>query len=370
MKVAFDHQIFTLQSYGGVSRYISNLINFLSKNNIDARAYTGTHHNNYILDLPNNCVKGRYVKQYPAKTKELFYLVNHFLTQTQINFWKPDIVHETYYSALPIINSNSIRVVTAHDMIHELFKGNFSESNKTAKRKREAFKRTDHILSISENTKKDLIDIYGIDKSKISVVHNGVDIERFQQQDYLDLNIDFPYILYVGKRSGYKNFHRFIEACSQSKVIKNKIKILAFGGGDFSNEELLAMKNLGFSDGSIKQLGGDDKVLASLYTNAICFVFPSLYEGFGLPPLEAMASGCPVVSSNTSSMPEVINKAGEFFNPSITGEICNAIERVINSEERRSELIDLGYKNVSLFSWDKCALGTINVYKNLTGSGI
>ena len=368
MKVAFDHQIFTLQSYGGVSRYISNIVNILSKKNIDVKAFTGIHQNNYIKDMPSDYLDGRYVKQYPPMTKELSYLLNHLITQTQINFWKPDIIHETYYSAFPMIKSNAIRVVTAHDMIHELFQDNFSKNNRTIKRKKEAFERCDHILSISNNTKKDLIKLYGIDESKISVVYNGVDVKKFQQQNFTDLNIDFPYILYVGKRSGYKNFNRFIEGCAQSKIIKNKIKILAFGGGNFSNTELRTINKLGFSDDSVIQLGGDDKVLAYLYANAICFVLPSLYEGFGLPPLEAMASGCPVVSSNTSSIPEVINDAGEFFDPSITENICHAIENIINSEERRKKLIELGYINVGLFSWHKCVQETLDVYKNLSGN--
>tara|TARA_B100001093_G_C26789179_1_gene998193 strand:+ start:610 stop:1719 length:1110 start_codon:yes stop_codon:yes gene_type:complete len=368
MKVAFDHQIFTLQNYGGVSRYISDLANILYKKNIDVKAYIGIHQNNYISDLPINIVKGKYINQYPPKTEKLFYLANHCISQTQIKFWKPDIIHETYYSALPAINNKSIRVVTAHDMIHELFSSNFSKNNKTAKKKREAFSRIDHILSISNNTKKDLVEIYDIDKSKISVVHNGVDIKRFQQQNNIKLNINNPYILYVGKRGGYKNFNRFIKACAQSKIVKNNIKILSFGGGDFSQDELLAIKNLGFKDCSVEQIGGDDKTLTYLYSNAICFVFPSLYEGFGLPPLEAMAAGCPVVSSNTSSMPEVINQAGEFFNPYVTEEICHAIEKVINSEERRKELRELGFKNVSLFSMDKCARETLNTYEVLIGN--
>tara|TARA_B100000900_G_scaffold369613_1_gene347591 strand:+ start:542 stop:1651 length:1110 start_codon:yes stop_codon:yes gene_type:complete len=365
MKVAFDHHIFTLQSYGGLSRYINILAKEFFKKNIEIKAFTGMHQNKYILDLPTGVIEGRYIKQYPLKAKKIFYLANHCISQIQIKNWKPDIIHETYYSALPIVKTDAIRVVTVADMIHELFQSHFSKNNRTAKRKREAFNRADHIFSISNHTKNDLIEIYGIDKSKISVIHLGVDVNRFHQQNSDKLNINSPYILYVGERGGYKNFDRFIKACAQSKTIKNNIKILAFGGGAFSHEEILAIRNLGFKENSIMHVAGDDKVLASLYSNAICFVYPSLYEGFGLPPLEAMASGCPVVSSNTSSMPEVINQAGEFFDPSVTEDICCAIEKVINSGERRKELIELGYKNVNLFSWDKCVSKTIQVYKEL-----
>ena len=368
MKVAFDHQIFTLQSYGGLSHYQSILANELFKNNIDVKVFTGLHQNKYISNLPSDIVNGRYIKQYPPKTKKLFYLVNHCISQTQIKFWQPDIIQETYYSVFPKINNNSIRVVTAADMIHELFQSHFSKNDKTAKRKRESFNRADHIFSISNHTKNDLVELYGINESKISVVHLGVDIKRFQQQNSIKLDVNPPYILYVGDRGGYKNFDRFIKACGQSKIIKNNIKILAFGGGAFSDGESLAIRNLGFKGNSVMQVGGDDETLAYLYANAICFVYPSLYEGFGLPPLEAMASGCPVVSSNTSSMPEVINQAGEFFDPSETEEICHAIEKVIISEERRKELIELGFKNVSLFSWDNTVSKTLEIYKGLIGN--
>jgi glycosyltransferase involved in cell wall biosynthesis len=92
-----------------------------------------------------------------------------------------------------------------------------------------------------------------------------------------------------------------------------------------------------------------------------------LYEGFGLPPLEAMAAECPVVSSNTSSMPEVINKAGVYFNPNDIDEMCSAIETVILDKDLRSRLINLGLENIKLFSWQKCAFETLNIYKKITG---
>lgn len=368
MKVAFDHKIFTHQSYGGVSRYFSILADRLSKRSINVKAYLGIYQNNYISNLPDEIVNGIKIKKYPLKSMKLFYFANHFVSQAQIRSWKPDIIHETYYSSLPTINSNAICLTTAYDMIHELFESNFSKNDQTSKKKKEVFRRVDHILSISNNTKKDLVEIYGIDKSKISVVHLGVDLKKFKKNEITNLFEDMPYILYVGARGGYKNFNRFIKACAQSKIIKNNFKILAFGGGAFHNKELSIIKSLGFTDNIVKQVSGDDKTLAELYSNALCFVYPSLYEGFGLPPLEAMASGCPVASSNTSSMPEVINQAGEFFDPYETEEIGIAIERIINSDTRRKELIELGYKNVNLFRWDKCASETLEIYKKLIGN--
>ena len=114
-------------------------------------------------------------------------------------------------------------------------------------------------------------------------------------------------------------------------------------------------------------MNGNDEILASLYASAICLVFPSLYEGFGLPPLEAMAAKCPVVCSNTSSMPEVINDAGIYFNPNSLEEMRSAIESIITDEELRDNIITLGLQNIKNFSWQKCADETLDIYQKVTG---
>ena len=164
------------------------------------------------------------------------------------------------------------------------------------------------------------------------------------------------------------SFDGLLKACAISNVIKNKIKIVAFGGGRFSSQEILNINEFGFKDGFVQQVGGNDEVLASLYANALCFIYPSLYEGFGLPPLEAMAGGCPVISSNSSSMPEVVNNAGLYFDPCDLDDMRNAIETVCFSSELRAKLIKAGNENVKKFSWDKCAQKTLAIYEKLAGT--
>ena len=368
MKIAFDHQIFTYQSYGGISRYYKVLIENLLSLNQDVRVFAGLHQNNYISNLPSNCIKGIKFNKYPNKTIRAFQLINHIACQAQIKTWKPDLVHETYYSERLDLRTNAAKITTVYDMIHELYSSNFPSKDKTTYLKKKTFKRVDHIISISSNTKKDLVKLFNIDESKISVVHLGVDLNIFEQYTSSKLKSVTPYILFVGARGEYKNFSGFLKACSSSAIIKNKINILAFGGGDFSKEELLMIEKLGFNDGVIQHVSGDDRALAGFYANALCFVYPSIYEGFGLPPLEAMASGCPVISSNSSSMPEVINNAGEYFDPNIKEEMIYAIEKVITSESRQKELIELGKKNAKLFSWKKCSDETLKIYEKFTGN--
>lgn len=365
MKIAFDHQTFTYQSYGGISRYCTILADELINQGQDVKVFAGLHRNNYVVDLPGGVVKGVKLNSFPPKSGRLFQWVNHGVSQLQMKSWQPDLIHETYYSSLPTLKTDAVRITTVHDMIHELFSDQFSPRDKTTQWKKKTFERVDHIISISHNTKRDLIELFGIDQSKISIVHHGVDLKAFQQPKIDNKYKDQSYVLYVGSRGGYKNFDGLLKACSRSVFIKNKVKIVAFGGGRFNSHELGLIKKLGFKAGFVEQVGGTDELLASLYANALCFVYPSLYEGFGLPPLEAMAAECPVVSSNTSSMPEVVNQAGIYFDPSNTDEMCYAIETVIADNELRAKLIQLGLVNIKLFSWHKCASETLKVYKNL-----
>jgi glycosyltransferase involved in cell wall biosynthesis len=141
--------------------------------------------------------------------------------------------------------------------------------------------------------------------------------------------------------------------------------VVCFGGGDLREDELELMRELALSPALVEQVGGGDDVLAVYYENAAAFVYPSLYEGFGIPPLEAMALGCPVVCSNTSSIPEVVGDAGEYFDPADVDSIRTSLENVLQSNERRAELIQKGFKKRAEFSWERCAKETLKIYRGL-----
>ena len=367
MRIAYNHQIFSEQEFGGVSRYYSMLADNLFKQGQDVKIFAGLHRNIYLGNLPKGVVKGIEFKKYPLKSGRLFQWLNNMINHVQIKSWQPDIIHETYYSVLPTFKSDVVRITSVYDMIHELFSDQFSPLDITMHSKKKTIERADHIISISHSTKNDLIKLFGVKEDKISVVHLGIDLEAFKQPKVKSQFAEQSYILYVGSRSGYKNFYGMLKACAISNVIKNKIMVIAFGGDDFSSQELLEINKLGFKDGFVQQVGGSDEMLASLYSNALCFVYPSLYEGFGLPPLEAMSAECPVVSSNTSSIPEVINKAGVYFDPNNIDEMCSAMEMVVLDESLRFRLVQLGLENIKLFSWKKCAFETLEIYKKITG---
>ena len=367
MKVAYDQQTFTYQSYGGISRYYTKLSGELLKQNQNVGVFAGMHRNNYIEDLPEDVVRGYKLVKYPPKTQRIFQLINHGFCQAQMKLWQPDIIHETYYSALPVLNTNAMRVATVYDMIHELYRHQFSNSDKTTQWKKKTFSRVDHIISISDSTKKDLVELMGIPEDKVSVVHLGVDVSVFSAEKFQLNPSDKPYLLYVGSRAGYKNFSGLIKAFGSSPQLKTNLDVIAFGGGPFNSSEHSLIKQLGIDTKNVRQVSGDDNKLSQLYANATAFVFPSMYEGFGLPPLEAMAAGCPVVSSNASSMPEVVRNAGVYFDPNNTESMQTAIEKVVFSEDLRQNLVAAGYENIKSFTWQKCSTETLGIYQKLVG---
>ena len=368
MRIAFDEQAFVLQSYGGVSRYVTQLAQGLLNAEQEVAVFAPLHRNSYLQALPREAVFGRHVKRYPPKTARLFFAYNRFLSRPDIAAWKPDLVHETYYARFTSAPKATPVVVTVYDMIHELFAQQMSITDNTATIKRLAVGRADRVICISENTKRDLMNIYGISEDKLSVVHLGFDqfTATGKREGMEGLLSGKPFLLYVGARAGYKNFSGFLKAVASSKKLVSDFDIVAFGGMGFSNSELRLINDLGLREGKVRHTSGGDDVLGGLYDSARAFVYPSIYEGFGIPPLEAMAHGCPVISSKSSSMPEVIGDAGEYFEPAEIDDMTRAIEAVVYSDSRINVLRQLAKKRLASFSWGKCAQETLDVYRSIT----
>lgn len=369
MKILYDYQIFRVQHYGGVSRYFFEIANRLSvEKNCDVEIFAPLHVNQYLL-LPSNIhVKGRkFIK--PPFSGFIIRNINSLLTRF---FVKPrkdiDIFHETYYSITDNCPPSAKRILTVYDMIHEKFANYFPSYDPTRKNKARAINRADHIICISENTRQDLVFLLGVPKEKTSVVHLGYPLLNH----YKPIKVTKkgkPFILYVGVRNGYKNFDLLLRAFASSALLRKEFSIICFGGGKLSSEEIKLMNNLNLPSYCVKYINGNDSVLADLYASAKVFIYPSLYEGFGLPPLEAMSLGCPVVCANTSSIPEVVGDAAHLFDPKSESDLQNAIEKVVSSSEYSTRLKARGYERIKLFSWEKCARDTLNVYKKVLEMG-
>lgn len=368
MRIAFDYQIFALQSYGGISRYFSSLAQGLLKLEQQVEIFSPLYRTRYLSSLPQEIINGRQFGRYLSKATQLILAYNQFKSTSQIARWKPELMHATYYTTKRTVHQVRPLVVTVHDMIPELFPHEQSPTDNLSVIKRIAVDQADHVICVSENTKSDLIRLFGTSGTKISVVHHGFDYFVAQEGDQSPTDFSGkPFLLYVGHRAGYKNFSGLLRAVASSRSLLNDFNIVAFGGPRFSTAELNLMRTLGYATNQVRHMRGGDEVLGTFYRTARAFVYPSYYEGFGIPPLEAMAHHCPVICSNTSSMPEVIDSAGEYFDPASVDEIRLAIESVVYDDNRVKFLRQAGKDRLSAFSWDKCSRETLNVYHAVIG---
>ena len=365
MRVVYDHQIFGWQEYGGISRYFYELA--LEMNRLpetEAMIVSSVFINRYLLQAPKNLrIFGRLVPKFP-KSGRIIRLANALLAKPLLAYLKPDIVHETYYSRARVAPKSSKVVVTVFDMIHELFESNFNRFDQTSRDKLAAVERADHVICISENTRSDLIRLFNIDPVKISVTHLGFSLDK-ENMSTTPVVSSGPYILYVGSRLGYKNFEQLVRAFAILKADIFDMRLVCFGGGALTRAELALAKNLGITLSDIVQVSGADNILANLYSHAQVFVYPSLYEGFGIPPLEAMSCGCPVACSETSSIPEVVGQAAVYFDPLSSHSMAKAIRTLLENHSLRTQMIGAGYERIKHFSWKRCAIETKAVYGRL-----
>ena len=376
MRIALDSQAFCLQTVGGISRYFSRLAHHLclSKQDLgnqEVGIFAPLYRNRYLKDLPQSIIHGYYVRRYPPKMAGAFVRLNQIVASRMIARWQPDIIHETYFAKPQQKQFNVPRVLTVFDMISELpglAHDSLGGVNVRHSTKYAAVHQADHVICISAQTRNDLVRLFDIAAEKTSVVYLGC--EGFSSNTSLTekkaVTVLRPYLLYVGLREGYKNFSGFIEGVASSKRLMEEFDIIAFGGLPFDLAEQSMHKQLGFKANQIRHVSGSDADLISAYRNASAFVYPSKYEGFGLPPLEAMTQHCPVIASRVSSIPEVIGDAGEYFDPNHSEDIAQTIERVVFSDTRAKELIELGVKRVQLFTWDRCAKETLAIYQSLS----
>ena len=369
MRIAYDYQIFGAQRQGGISRYFASLARELALMGEQPRIIAPVHDNLFLETLPPRLVSGWSERRFaPLRNRIAKRALNAAVTRLQLRAWNPDVVHETHYSPERTGPARVPMVITVFDMIHELFPEQFENSTAKSAVKRAAIFRADHVVCISANTRDDLVRIFGTPPAPVSVIHLAADIpEPSVAVADIPAVAGEPFLLHVGVRGGYKNFARLCEAFAASPHLRKDFRLLAFGGGPFSASEKALLEHLGISD-RVAQLEGDDALLDALYRRAVTLVYPSLYEGFGLPPLEAMARDCPVVFSNSSSMPEVIAGAGHAFDASDQGDMQRAIESVVYAPDSRADLIARGRERARAFSWRRCATETLAVYRQTSGA--
>lgn len=354
MKILYDSQIFSLQKFGGISRYIYELLSH--KTDEYEAVLAGKYlENEYLKDTPY------YKKLLLRETKYKKYLINELnkrYSNKLIKNGEYDIFHATYYDTYFLHVNKKPFVIDAHDMIQELFPMNTMAQKAIRKRKSILMHKADAILAVSENTKNDVLKLYpDIDADKIHVCYRGSfwhKIDKVQKKK--------DYILYTGQRSYYKNFKPFIIAVSPI-LQKYNLHLICTGSPFTKDEKCLIQEN--HVDTLVSCRFATDNELQTLYSQAICFIYPSLYEGFGLPILEAWASGCPLALSNTSCFPEIASEAGFYFDPYNIDDMRNKIDTLITNKSLQNELIEKGFARLSLFQWKDKIKQTADIYKSL-----
>ena len=208
-----------------------------------------------------------------------------------------------------------------------------------------------------------MIKYYDIDEKKTSVVY----LSSFEDnKNFLTkYKSNKPFFLFVGTRNRYKNFALLVKAYANESFINNSFDLICFGGGKFNKDELDLFIKHKLDLNKIHHLEGRDDLLVSLYKSATAYVCTSFYEGFGLTLLEAMQYGCPVISSNTSSLPEVYGDAALTFSPYSVEELRNCLNKIASMDSIKNEISIKGLRHVKNFTWEKCTQDTLKVYKSL-----
>jgi len=388
MKILYDHQIFYRQNYGGVSRYFCELMNrFSTDPDISFILPLRFVQNDNLAQFPqlNKYWSGRYNRLYnnncvslvqkKIRFNALNFGLNFFINNQgeSVRLLKKqdfDVFHPTYFEPyfLKYLQKKPY-ALTVYDMIHEHFPEYFKSKDQTSVWKKELIENAGVVIAISENTKQDIIKFTDVDPNRVQVIHLGNPFEHYDEPPRINTSSETPvfgkpYLLFVGDRPRYKNFNFFIESVAGMLCKNEELHVVCAGSLPFTHNEKQFLKNRNILD-KVHHVKINDTILKNLYKNARAFIFPSLYEGFGLPVLEAFSCGCPAVISNSSSLPEIGGDGALYFDPGDRESIISALETVLSNEKYRGDLIKKGYRRLKDFSWELTAHKTKKMYESL-----
>lgn len=374
MKIGLEIQPI-LKNKTGVGWYTQNIIENLQNDNLlfEGYGFNFLNRNNIMESLLNIQFDTKINKLMPYGVyRRLWDMIP--VSYNKIFNSKADIYHFFNYIVPPKIEGKVI--VTVYDMVYKLFPETMTRKNynRLDKELTRSISRADKVITISENSKKEILQYFDINEQKIDIIYPGIDNEIYTRKYNINdekkvkqkYNLPENYILYLGTLEPRKNIIRIIDAYYE---LNNKIKdiklVLAGSKGWMYDDIFKKIKDYGLEDKVIITGYIDEEDKPLLYKMSNAFVFPSLYEGFGMPVLEAMASGVPVITSNTSSLPEVVGDAGFLTDLYNTKELADAIIEVLENEELRAKMIDKGLKQSQKFSWKKSAKKLIEIYKEV-----
>ena len=380
MTILFDYQAFEMQLFGGVSKSYAEIISHLKSMGVDACLAVKESNNEHLIRTgiapsikPLGTINKRWFggkKLFRGQRRLLrmgmslvgyhddFLSINQDYCIKLLKRQQFDVFEPTFFDSyfLPYIKNKPF-VLTVHDMIPEIM----GVDEIQAQQKRLLCPLADHIHVPSQNTKNDLVNILNIAPEKITITPHGA--PALPTTKYPS-PYPFPYLLYVGARWLYKNFVPFVEECTIIIAKHPEIHVVCTGT-PFTKEEEHLIANRGLTKHFL-QAYADEQELQALYQNAVAFIYPSAYEGFGIPILEAFLCGCPVFLNNASCFPEVGGDAAMYFDINSRGDLADHIEAFLQAPEQdRTDLIARGRERARLFSWEESAKELANVYNTI-----
>ena len=383
MRVLYNDGGF-IESHGGVSRYYTEILKHFPKDVSWTLALSST--SNYYLQKPPFSIPPHrqsvqdfihetlHNRSFPG-VSHLYKmlarvfpssfpsgeLANDRLFKRLVREGNFDLLHITdphpHFNVWSDVVGRKPIVATVVDLIPELFGG----SSRIRRMRQRLFHDASHVIAISENTKKDLVRLYGVPESKVSVIYLGH--QEGNNADEIPELKGLKYILFVGKREGYKNAELFFRALAPLLRENRSLHIVCTGHPFAFHEHELLMRE-GISD-QVLQLFIPDGAMGNAFSHAVCFVYPSRYEGFGIPILDAFSAGCPVVLSRSSCFPEIAGEAALFFDPDDKEDLQAAVASLCSDISLRNRLVAFGHERVKQFSWERCANETSSIYRQV-----
>lgn len=355
MRVFHDFQIFATQGRGGVTRYFVELLRqWASGGAVDAEAFLGCHESDEAGTLESLGVVCGWRCRTPRFRGQFWW--NRRLAEAHLRRGRYAIYHPTYYRVFEHPATTRV-VLTVHDLVHELFPEYMAPNDPTAALRGPALARADVIVCVSENTRRDLLERYPVGDTPVVVTPLASAIEpRAARRRFAER----PFLLFVGSRGNYKNFDLVRTLWERDEALRRETSLVCLGGEPPTPAERAL-------PGEVHFLRGDDTLAAELYGSAAVLIYPSRYEGFGLPVLEAMRCGCPVITCRLGSLPEVAGDAAEYCSPDDAEELGQRVGALLHSTERRAEWVRRGHARAAQFSWAATAAATLRAYRLATG---
>ncbi|HLW53798.1 MAG TPA: glycosyltransferase family 1 protein [Candidatus Angelobacter sp.] len=363
MRVLFDHQVTSLQDAGGISRYHYELARHISrKPGVEVAMYLGLSKNVHdYAALRNGTLRVRSFRS-PIKPGLARYAINEIVTGCFLFGQKCDIYHPTRYREMYGIRAGAV-VVTHHDSAHERFPELFKNADRVIRFKSRSFRDADLVICVSRSSQQDLFRFHGVAENKTRVIYHGLSALPAPPKETAPLP-ERPYILYVGARYPYKNCAALIQAFGESRL-HSQFDLLLIGGGGLSVSEQQQIRALGISAAVHQRNASSDAQLSQAYASASLFVYPSLYEGFGFPPLEAMSLGCIVLAARTSSIPEICRDVPYYFDPNDISHLTMMMTQAINASDHKQRVL-AGRELAASYRWSDCASQTLEAYREVS----